>query len=295
MKNQDNDTYSLAHTRWKCQYHLVFTPKYHRKIIYGTLRAEIGKILRELCKRKDVEIIEAHAMPDHIHMLVSIPPNEKVCKRSCRIVKKDMSAVPSEETRIQEISEGWRSEFSKLFLWIAGPPLPEGKGGEAYILAERALIKSQPQELSGYSLLQEAVSREQAVRRAELLIQEQAEAVQRFLVPAEWLKRAEEKCAMPWNEEVSSLREDYEAFLREYDALSENERRYIASKTLLCIQKRYRLSQSKGEAVTLLKDIFSDYSSEEYLISDWENLVEIWNQCIADAEQAEVKRSWKKL
>lgn len=78
MKNQDNDTYSLAHTRWKCQYHLVFTPKYHRKIIYGALRAEIGKILRELCKRKEVEIIEAHAMPDHIHMLVSIPPNEKV-------------------------------------------------------------------------------------------------------------------------------------------------------------------------------------------------------------------------
>lgn len=76
MKNQDNDTFSLAHTTWKCQYHIVFTPKYHRKIIYGALRAEIGKILRELCKRKDVEIIEAHAMPDHIHMLVSIPPNE---------------------------------------------------------------------------------------------------------------------------------------------------------------------------------------------------------------------------
>ena len=69
---------SLAHIRWKCQYHLVFTPKYHRKIIYGALRAEIGKILRELCERKEVEIIEAHAMPNHIHMLVSIPPNEKV-------------------------------------------------------------------------------------------------------------------------------------------------------------------------------------------------------------------------
>ena len=56
----------------------MFTPKYHRKIIYGVLRAEIGKILRELCKRKDVEIIEAYAMPDHIHMLVSIPPNVTV-------------------------------------------------------------------------------------------------------------------------------------------------------------------------------------------------------------------------
>lgn len=66
------------HTTWKCQYHIVFTPKYHRKVIYGALRTEIGKILRELCKRKGVEIIEAHAMPDHIHMLVSIPPNERV-------------------------------------------------------------------------------------------------------------------------------------------------------------------------------------------------------------------------
>ncbi len=78
MKNQNNDTFSLAHTTWKCQYHIVFTPKYHRKVIYGALRAEIGKILRELCKRKGVDIIEAHAMPDHIHMLLSIPPNERV-------------------------------------------------------------------------------------------------------------------------------------------------------------------------------------------------------------------------
>ena len=74
MKNQNNDTFSLAHTKWKCQYHIVFTPKYHRKIIYGALREDIGKILRELCDRKQIEIIEAHAMPDHIHMLVSIPP-----------------------------------------------------------------------------------------------------------------------------------------------------------------------------------------------------------------------------
>lgn len=78
MKNQENDTFSLAHTTWKCQYHIVFTPKYHRKVIYGALRAEIGKIIRELCRRKSVEIIEAHAMPDHIHILVSIPPNERV-------------------------------------------------------------------------------------------------------------------------------------------------------------------------------------------------------------------------
>ena len=80
MKNQNNDTFSLAHTTWKCQYHIVFTPKYHRKIIYGILRSEIGKVLRELCKRKDVEIVEAYVMPDHIHMLVRIPPNVSVSR-----------------------------------------------------------------------------------------------------------------------------------------------------------------------------------------------------------------------
>ena len=78
MKNQNNDTFSLAHTTWKCQYHIVFTPKYHRKIIFGALRVEIGKILRELCDRKGVEIIEGEVCPDHIHILVSIPPKMSV-------------------------------------------------------------------------------------------------------------------------------------------------------------------------------------------------------------------------
>ncbi len=69
-----NDDKSLAHTRWNCKYHIVFTPKYRRKVIYGKLRVSIGQVLRKLCEMKDVEIIEAHAMPDHIHMLVRIPP-----------------------------------------------------------------------------------------------------------------------------------------------------------------------------------------------------------------------------
>ena len=69
---------SLAHTRWECKYHLVFAPKYRRQIIYRELRADIGKILRELCERKGVEIIEAECCPDHIHMLVRIPPKYSV-------------------------------------------------------------------------------------------------------------------------------------------------------------------------------------------------------------------------
>jgi len=60
--------------RWNCKYHIVFIPKYRRKEIYGQLRSDIGQILRQLCQYKEVEIIEAHAMSDHIHMLVAIPP-----------------------------------------------------------------------------------------------------------------------------------------------------------------------------------------------------------------------------
>lgn len=65
------DSESLAHTKWNCKYHIVFAPKYRRQVIYGRLRTEIGKILRELCKRKGIGILEAEACPDHIHMLVS--------------------------------------------------------------------------------------------------------------------------------------------------------------------------------------------------------------------------------
>ena len=69
-----NDNKSLAHTSWNCKYHIVFAPKYRRKVFYGEKRVEIGKILRELCGWKGVTIIEAEVCPDHIHMLVSIPP-----------------------------------------------------------------------------------------------------------------------------------------------------------------------------------------------------------------------------
>ena len=69
-----DDDLSLSHTRWNCKYHIVFIPKYRRKEIYGKLRSDIGQIIRQLCSYKGVEIIEAHAMLDHIHMLVRIPP-----------------------------------------------------------------------------------------------------------------------------------------------------------------------------------------------------------------------------
>ena len=73
-----NDLQSLAHTRWNCKYHIVFAPKYRRMVFYGAQKAEIGKILRQLCEWKGVEIYEAEVSSYHIHMLVSIPPKVAV-------------------------------------------------------------------------------------------------------------------------------------------------------------------------------------------------------------------------
>jgi putative transposase len=73
-----SDVNSLSHTKWNCKYHIVFAPKYRRKIIYGELKAEIGKILRQLCEWKQITILEAELCPDHVHMLVEIPPKVSV-------------------------------------------------------------------------------------------------------------------------------------------------------------------------------------------------------------------------
>lgn len=75
---ENNEIKSTAHSKYRCQYHIVFAPKFRRKEIYGQLRKDIGEILRKLCEQKGVEIIEAEACPDHIHMLVSIPPKMSI-------------------------------------------------------------------------------------------------------------------------------------------------------------------------------------------------------------------------
>ena len=74
LKNNKNEIKSTAHSKYRCQYHIVFAPKYRRKEIYGQLKRDIGEMLRKLCEQKGLEVIEAEACPDHIHMLVSIPP-----------------------------------------------------------------------------------------------------------------------------------------------------------------------------------------------------------------------------
>ena len=63
--------YSLSHTKWMCKYHVVFTPKYRRKVIYNQIRSDLGEIFRKLCQYKGIEIIEGHLMPDHVHMLLA--------------------------------------------------------------------------------------------------------------------------------------------------------------------------------------------------------------------------------
>jgi len=75
-----DDIRSLSHSKWRCKYHLVFAPKYRRQVIYYQIKADIGQILRKLCEQKSVEIIEAQACPDHIHMLVEIPPSLSVAQ-----------------------------------------------------------------------------------------------------------------------------------------------------------------------------------------------------------------------
>ena len=77
MKNEIKHT---AHSSYRCEYHIVFAPKFRRKAIYGELKRDIGIILRKLCKEMKVEIIEAEACPDHIHMLVEIPPKYSVAE-----------------------------------------------------------------------------------------------------------------------------------------------------------------------------------------------------------------------
>ena len=78
MQQHNNDSNTLAHTKWNCKYHIVFAPKYRRKVFYEEKRMEIREILRQLCAWKGVEIIEGEICPDHIHLLVSIPPKMSV-------------------------------------------------------------------------------------------------------------------------------------------------------------------------------------------------------------------------
>ena len=102
--------YSLAHTKWMCKYHIVFTPKYRRKVIYNQYKEDIRDIIKQLCSYKGVEIIEGHLMPDHIHMLVSIPP--KISVSSFMGYLKGKSALNHKE--VQETADRVAKSFKEL-------------------------------------------------------------------------------------------------------------------------------------------------------------------------------------
>ena len=131
-----NDINSLSHTRWNCKYHIVFAPKYRRKVFYQSKREAIGKILRQLCEWKGVGIIEAEVCPDHIHMLVEIPP--KIAESSFMGYLKGKSSTMLYE-QFGELKYKYRSrEF-----WCRGYYV-DTAGKNASRIAE--YIKNQPQE-----------------------------------------------------------------------------------------------------------------------------------------------------
>jgi putative transposase len=72
------DWQSQAHVKWECKYHVVIVPKYRKKVMYGKLRHQIGEVLRQLCRQKEIELLEGHAMTDHVHLLLSVPPRYSI-------------------------------------------------------------------------------------------------------------------------------------------------------------------------------------------------------------------------
>ncbi len=107
------DWQSLAHTKWECKYHIVFVPKYRHKVFFGKMRIRIGELIRELCRQKDIEILEGHTLPDHIHMCLSIPPKYSVSMIIGFL--KGKSAI-----RIHRDFFGVKKGFTNKNFWIRG-------------------------------------------------------------------------------------------------------------------------------------------------------------------------------
>jgi len=104
---------SQSHVRWYCRYHIVFTPKYRKKVIFGELRRQIGAMPRKLCEQNKIELIEGHAMPDHMHILLAIPPKYSVANTVGFL--KGKSAI-----RIHREFLGRRRNFTGFHFWAKG-------------------------------------------------------------------------------------------------------------------------------------------------------------------------------
>ena len=107
---------SLAHTKWMCKYHVIFTPKYRRKIIYNKLKIDIRDIIKDLCKYKGVEIIEGHLMPDHVHLLLAIPPKYSVANTMGYIKGKSALMI---HDKYPESVNGWSKAFWARGYYVA--------------------------------------------------------------------------------------------------------------------------------------------------------------------------------
>ena len=126
---------SLSHTRWECKYHIVFIPKFHRRILYGQLRKELGAVFHELAGQRDCQIEEGHIMPDHVHMLVSIPPKYSISQVVGYI--KGKSAIHIARTYV-----GRKQNFVGQHFWARGYFVSTVGSDEAMI---REYIQNQEQ------------------------------------------------------------------------------------------------------------------------------------------------------
>ena len=103
---------SLSHVRWDCKYHVVFIPKYRKRVMYGNLRTKIGEIVRDLCRQRGLELLEGHAMPDHIHICISIPPKFSVSQAIGYL--KGKSAVRIHRSLLKQ------RRMTGLHFWVPG-------------------------------------------------------------------------------------------------------------------------------------------------------------------------------
>lgn len=103
---------SQSHVKWYCRYHVVIVPKYRRKSMFGALRRDIGNILKELCRRYEVELLEGHVMRDHVHMLLAIPPKLSVANTVGRL--KGKSTIQINQTYVRQ------RNFQGLHFWSRG-------------------------------------------------------------------------------------------------------------------------------------------------------------------------------
>jgi putative transposase len=131
-----NDIQCLSHTKWECKYHIVWIPKYRRKILYGQLRKNLGEVLHELARQKECKILEGHLQPDHIHMLILISPKYSVAQVVGYI--KGKSAIHIARTYL-----GQRKNYSGMHFWARGYFVSTVGADEEFV---KAYIQAQEQE-----------------------------------------------------------------------------------------------------------------------------------------------------